>query len=144
MNRRRLSVIVLIVLAMSWALGPSALAAAPPKTASLIDGLDVCPPVHLTGSSVGTATLTRTGDAMVVDIQLTGAQASTTYTFDLWANPGCVFLYSLGSFTTNASGDGSGSFGSVDVTGYAKFFVYIYSGTRHQSPQAVTKTVTVH
>jgi hypothetical protein len=81
---------------------------------------------------------------MVVDIQLAGAQASTTFTFDVWVNPGCIYLTTLGSFTTDASGDGSGSYGAFNVTGYSKFFLYAYSGTRHQAPQAVTKTVSLH
>ena len=71
---------------------------------------------HAGSRAIGTATFSRDGDELFVDVELTGADPNADYDVELWManNNGCEFVNNMGPIGTDGTGQGSGEYTSSD------------------------------
>jgi hypothetical protein len=74
----------------------------------------------------GTATFTRTGDALGVIVNSRGAYPSTNVFVYLYDADSCSYLAYLGKYKIGADGTGDKTSTDGDVSGYSTFYVCTY------------------
>ena len=90
--------------------------------------------------AIGSATFSRDGNEVFVDVNLTNAQSFTDYFVELWlvkSNGDCKFLDEMGIVATDGSGVGENELSSEVDPKKHNFFVDVVSEEAVQSVQSI-------
>jgi len=87
---------------------------------------------------IGTATFSRDGNTLMVDINLTNADPNTDYFVELWTpkSKDCKFLDDMGKIETDSNGQAQDEFSSQVDPKKTKFFIDVTIGDCLDAPTA--------